>query len=574
MDNVTWAKIVVKELIHQKVRYFCIAPGSRSTPLIMAIHEHPLAQVMTHFDERGVGFHALGYAKASGMPVALVATSGTALGNMMPAVMEAYHDEIPLIVLTADRPPELQDCGANQTTDQLNFFGTHVKRSINIDCPSNTLSPQFLQQKCHHALQNALSLPQGPVQINCQFRKPLVGKTSQDLNLSPKRTYFSTPTIAKESMQEIADELMRHEKGVIIAGRLSLSSEMPAIAELARKLNWPILPDILSHCRDKQSHTIPHFEAILGASSDSKNLAPTAVLHLGKGYMSRTLLDYLAQNPPEKMFHVGQKRFDPAHIVTDHIKADPLLFTKELASQLKGSGPNPYTALWQDLNRTIAAKINTFFETKKSLSEMEVARLFSNHLGPFEALFLSNSMPIRDFSFLYSHAKKSGPLFANRGLSGIDGNIATAIGIAKAVKKRTWAVIGDLAFLHDLNSLAQLKRDLPITFFVINNGGGGIYSFRAIRSKKEFAEEALVCSHARDFRAIAEQFSLQYLKPKNREELEEMALYSAPQDGPCIIEIESDREENYAFHKSLNLSLKGFDKKLKPRTFATYGNAL
>ena len=574
MDNVAWAKIIVKELIHQKVRYFCIAPGSRSTPLIKAIDEHPLAQIMTHFDERGVGFHALGFAKATGMPVAIVATSGTALGNFMPAVMEAYHDEIPLIVLTGDRPPELQDCGANQTTNQVNFFGSHVKTSEEIPCPANTLSPQFIQQKCHHAMQKALCSPQGPVHFNCHYRKPLVGKSSEEIELSPKRTYLPTQMIDKSSLQEIADELMRHEKGVIIVGRLPLTREMGVVAELARKLGWPILPDILSHCRADQPTSIPHFEAIIENASDAKRLAPTAVLHLGKGYMSRTLLDFLAQNPPEKMFHVGQLRFDPAHIVTDHIKADPLVFASGLSTLLKGAGPNSFTALWEDLNKTIAKSITSFFDNKKSLSEMEVARLFSTHLGPYEGLFLSNSMPIRDFSFLFHHAKKAGPIFANRGLSGIDGNIATAIGIARALKKRTWAVIGDLAFLHDLNSLAQLKRDLPITFIVINNGGGGIYSFRAIREHKEFSEQILACSHARDFRAIAEQFSIQHFKPKTCEEFHEMALYGAPQDGPSIIEIETDREENYALHQELNRFLKGFDKKLKTRTFATYGPQL
>ncbi len=571
MDNVAWAKILVKELIHQKVRYFCVAPGMRSTPLIKAIDEHPLAQIMTHFDERGVGFHALGFAKATGMPVAIVTTSGTALGNIMPAVMEAYHDEIPLIVLSGDRPPELQDCGANQTTNQVNFFGLHVKQSDEIPCPANTLSPQFLQQKCHHTIQKALSSPQGPVHLNCHYRKPLVRKASEEIELSPKRTYLPTQVIDKNSLQEIADELMRHEKGAIIVGRLPLSSETHLITELARKLGWPILPDILSHCRADGPQSIPHFEAIIENSSDLKRLAPTAILHLGKGYMSRTLLDFLAQNPPEKMFHVSHLRFDPAHIVTDHVKADPLIFAENLSSLLKGAGPNSFTALWEDLNKTVAKSITSFFENKKSLSEMEVARLFSSHLGPYEGLFLSNSMPIRDFSYLYHHSKKAGPIFANRGLSGIDGNIATAIGIARALKKRTWAVIGDLAFLHDLNSLAQLKRDLPITFIVINNGGGGIYSFRATREHKEFSENVLACSHARDFRAIAEQFSLQHFKPKTCEEFQEIALYGAPQDGPSIIEIETDREENYTLHQELKRALKGFDKKLKTRTFATYG---
>jgi len=581
MDNTIWAGQLIKELIHQKVRKFVVCPGSRSTSLVCAIAEHPLAEATVHFDERGAGFYAMGLAKGLRSPVALVVTSGTALGNLMPAVMEAHHSEIPLILLTADRPPELQHCSANQTTYQNNFFTPFTRSSITVAAASKDVGLESLKSSVASAVKMATMPHMGPVQINCQFRKPFTNGTKTPAPPKggrPKITHMPfEKTLSSEVCEKMALDLCRGEKGMIILGEMPPNSSMDPIVSLARRLQWPIISDILSNSRihGEEKHTIPHYEGIIESVKNKGQIAPKTILHIGGSFVSAPLLELFRSHPPELYLQVDtkQERFDPGHLVTHRLVFDPNQFAQALLPHLRGESPSDFFKLWTTLGSEASLRLKKYFEKSQDLGEMEMVRELLNYVTPSTALFLSNSMPIRDANNYFYPKKGSGPIYGNRGLSGVDGNIATAVGVAEALSKPLVALFGDQAFLHDMNSLALIKKTLPLKMVVVNNGGGGIFSFLPIRDQRNVFESFFAAAHAMSLEAIAEQFGLQYFQPKNIAEFNKTLRFESPTDAPSLIEIHTDREANYKAHQSLLNSLKGLDKKVSlssPKRAALY----
>lgn len=586
-ENEEWAKTIVKELIHQKVRTFAIAPGSRSTPLVLAIADHPLAQSHVHFDERGAAYYALGYAKASGTPAAIVVTSGTALGNVMPAVMEASHSGIPLIVISADFPPELRNCGANQTTDQVKLFGSFVRfsadipcpqsgpferQSTAISCPQEGLSLEYIRSLIASGVQKALYPHSGPIHLNCMFRKPLFTLDTKKKNLPSTTTKirFAPPkiTLSDDQFEQIALDFSRYDKGMIIAGEMPPKHSIDPLISLARRLQWPVMADILSNIRihGPEESSIEYFDIIMDNFENKKQIAPDFVLHLGGNFYSKPLHELISAIPPEKYLHVSAlpSSSDPHHIVTDRVHMDPYEFVKELAESTRGNAPSEYLSLWKTLEERTKETLNTAFSAKEQFKELGSYLLLSDAIDESDALYLSISLPIRHSNRLFFPKKRMGPTYCNRGLSGIDGNIATAVGICEALKRPLIAIVGDQAFLHDMNSLAQIKKTLPLQIIVMNNGGGGIFSHLPIREKKEHCNTYFTASHSLDFESIVEQFDLQYFCPKAEKDLEDFILYKAPKDAPSIIEIQSCKEKNYADYLKFHSLFKGIYKKATP----------
>ncbi len=553
--NERFAKQLIDLLIAQGVTYFCCAPGSRSTPLLVAVASHPLAKRWVHFDERGLAFHALGFAKATRKPVAIIATSGTAVGNLLPASMEAYNERIPLILLTADRPPELQACGANQTCDQVRLFQNCTRFQIELPCPSSALPEDYLSTTVGQAVFSALHAPQGPVHINCMFREPLIA--SQPVPFPTSRpSYFSESTLYP-SAYTIADwraRVSQVQRGVILCG----SDHLPyseAVLRLAEALDWPIFADILSPLRTRGAHELlfTQSDPLLKAKPD---IAFDAIIQFGNRFVSKTLQQWLERQSLQFYLHVSDHtmRQDPSHLITHRLQTTPQIFCQELAAQ-SSLPKKTETELLKKLHMSCEEAMTSYFTENLELSEPGIFHTLACLFNEEWALFLANSMPIRDANQVFAPTHPCGPIFANRGVSGIDGNIATAVGIAQGCQKPTLAIIGDLTCLHDLNSLAQMTRGVPVVLLVINNSGGGIFSFLPISQREDLFEEMIAASHSLEFSKAAEGFGLPYYNP---ETLSELALILRDQrtfPQSCLIEVTTDRHKNVAIHQHLHQAI-------------------
>lgn len=569
--NELWAKLIIKELIHHGVRLFCIAPGSQSTPLIIAATQHPLAKTHFHYDERGMSFYALGYAKASRCPGALIVTSGTAVANLLPAVMEAHCDHIPLILITADRPPELRECGANQTCDQVKIFENFVRWHIDLPCPDAKISPSYIGSIISQAIASATFSPAGPVHINCMLRKPLfsdVEDPSLKLHSIIRSQHNAQTTftlgrhiLQSHDMEQLANELSEHEKGVILVSTLPSFNVLEPLYTLSRLLQWPIFPDVLSQARSAGTGygVVPYYDLILTALTTNEDFALDAILQIGDRFVSQQLCTWIASKKPKihchVTFHIDSK--DPIHSITHRVICDITHFTKHFSRYLPGRAPSSWFKMWKELNTITAHALDSFFTTHNALNEPRLFHHLASCLNDSTGLFVSNSMPIRNADAFFCPQTRLDPIFCNRGLSGIDGNIASAAGIAHALEKPIIAIFGDLAFIHDINSLAQVK-DLSIKLIVINNNGGSIFSFLPIAKKEKLFTPFFTASHGLDFKHAASLFGLYYTKPKTLEELQK--TLHCPSS--YLIEIQTPFTQNIEVHKTITQHLKEVHKTL------------
>ena len=565
MLNELWSKLIIKELIHHGVRTFCIAPGSRSTPLTLAAANHPLAETIIHYDERGLAFHALGYAKGSERPVALIVTSGSAVGNLLPAIMEAYHDHIPLILLTADRPPELRDTGANQATDQTRIFQNFVHWECDFPCPDPKISQAFIGTTVAQGISHALSEPKGPVHFNCMFRKPLheIGETpplslhssNRSMHSAETAVSIGKPQIDDKAFEQIADELSEYEKGIILVSGTEKFQDCEKIYALSRLLQWPIFPDILSSIRNHgwASGVVSSYDLIIKAIGANEDFAPDAILQLGDRFVSSKLMDWIAIKKPKVHCHIAShiQRKDPIHSVTHRVVTDPEDFIQKLPNHLSGNPPSKWLEIWKELNYLSQKGIASYFKEHSSLSEPFLFHTLMTQGNPSTLFFFSNSMCIRNGDAFFSPEEPVGMIYGNRGLSGIDGNIATVAGLAKGSGKPVIACLGDLAFLHDINSLPLLKN-LPVKLIVINNNGGDIFSFLPISERKDIFKTYFTTPHNFSFEDAGSLFGCDYENPQTIKDLQEALSSSRSQ----IIELKTKPNGNKKIHQGLLTNIK------------------
>ncbi len=551
--NELWANTMIKELIHHGVRYFCISPGSRSTPLVLAASAHPLAETFVHFDERGMSFHGLGYAKASKSPVCLIVTSGTAAGNLLPAVMEAFHDEIPLIVLTADRPPELRNTGANQATDQVRLYQNFVRHQVDLPCSDASIPTSFLGTTIAQAMGFANGENKGPVHINCMLREPFFS-TDRTRFFSPPITHSAHTSIfpgkkgiAPAELSALYDEFAEYEKGLILVGGNQSWDSLTSLLSLAERLKWPIFPDILSPVRRerKSPFLTLGYDLMLKSIGLNEDLSPDAILQFGDRFVSKKVFEWLSLKKPKVYIHVAPNlyRKDINHSITHRVESSPETFCRSLVNRAEERKASSWSEFWSALSKNVDESIHHYFAAESTYSEPALFHTLSKTVEKDTALFLSNSMPIRDADAFFLPKHHKGPIYANRGLSGIDGNIATAIGIAKAEGRRVLAVVGDLAFLHDINSLAQLQSlSTPISFLVINNNGGGIFSHLPIAKKEKEFRTFFQTPHSAELKHTAPLFGLSYSAPISLEALQEDLKKGSAEHR--LIEVKTDAKTN------------------------------
>ncbi len=569
--NSLWASLIVEELVRLGVTYFCVSPGSRSAPLTVAAAQSESVEVLMHFDERGAAFHALGYARAAGRPAALICTSGTAAANYLPAIVEASMSSAPMIVLTADRPPELRGTLANQTIDQVKLYSTYVRRHVDMPCPNTSIKPEFVLSTIDETVYRSLDSPAGPVHINCMFREPLAptdtyedfseylsGDVERWLNSdAPFTTHgIHSGSTSEPDLWKIAESAGKIEKGLIVVGRLRDDREAEAVLKLSRRLSWPILPDILSQLRlgNDDSHLIASYDQMLNSPTFAGNHQAELCLHIGGPVTSKRLMQYLDSLTLKRYIHVSTdpRRLDPSHHVTDTLNSDIVEFCEHLAPMVPEREGGRWMIEFRNACDHVSDAIDSIMDSSAGLTEPMVARLISRNITANTGLFLASSLPIREMDLF---ADCVGPLVhvaANRGASGIDGTVASASGFASGLGRPVTALIGDLALLHDLNSLALAKSiKTPVVLVVLNNNGGNIFSFLPIAAHGDVFEKYFITPHGYTFEHVARMFDINYIPVQSQQEFVDVYARALQSAEPSLIEITIDRRTTVETHNAI-----------------------
>lgn len=563
--NRLWAYLLVEELVRCGVGLFCVAPGSRSTPLVAALAAHPRARSLVHFDERGTAFAALGYARATGRPAAWITTSGTAVANGLPAVVEASTDGIPMVLLTADRPPELRQTGANQTIDQPDIFGDYVRWRFDLPAPDLAMDPAVVLTTVDQAAYRATRAPGGPVHLNLMFREPFLPDGDEDLPAPtswresgvPYTRYAATrPAVDAAEIRDLGEVLRPVGRGLLVAGRLTSRKQGEAALRLAGALGWPLLPDVGSQIRlgtEQDGLVIPYYDALLASEEFSAAHVPEAVIHLGGRSLSKRLEQFLGRSGPDPYIVARENpfRLDPAHSVTHSVEVDIVDFCSSLAGVVtEGSRgrDTAWAAGWREASEEVGRHLDGVATTE--LHEPFVARSVSQNVPSDHGLVVASSMPIRDLDTYATTGGAPVPVAANRGASGIDGTVATAAGFARGLDGPVTLLIGDLALLHDLNSLALL-REVRAIVVVINNDGGGIFSFLPVSSQRQFFEPYFGTPQGVGFEPAARMFGLDYEMPGDHAGFVGAYRRACSRGSSTLIEVRTERGENLSLHREL-----------------------
>jgi 2-succinyl-5-enolpyruvyl-6-hydroxy-3-cyclohexene-1-carboxylate synthase len=568
--NQLWGYLIIAELIRNGVDYFVISPGSRSTPLTVAVAQHQQARKIICLDERGAAFHAIGYARATGNPAVLICTSGTAAANYLPAVIEAAMDNLPLIILSGDRPPELRQTGANQTIQQVNLYGDYIAWQCDLPCPTAEINPSMVLTTIDQAVFRSRQAPGGAIHLNCMFREPLAPSADTPLTIPDSLTkwhennlpytQYARQLIIPDSpvIQRVIETIEASKAGILAIGLLKSPLEIEAVITLATRLNWAVFADIQSGLRLRQDfpNLIHYFDRLLITDRAIELERVDTIVQLGTRIVSSQWLKWLEKSSPLNYIVVTSDadRHDPHHLVSQKISADLVYFCQQLAQQLPLQAP----ATWVQQLRSDSDRIGleiTKFLTASQLTEPTISHTISELLPPQHGLWIGNSMPIRDLDMYGVGAisnATSPRIGANRATSGIEGAIASATGFAVGLQAPVTAILGDLSSLHDLNSLALLQQNRqPVIVIIINNDGGGIFSFLPIANSTEIFESYFGTPHGLDFRNAAAMFKLAYDLPQNRDEFIRSYNQALTTKKSTIIEVATDRTDNLRVHQEL-----------------------
>ncbi len=482
---------LVEELALGGVRHACISPGSRSTPLALALARHDDIQIHVHLDERSSGFFAVGLAKALRRPVAVLCTSGTAAAELFPAVVEASQSRMPLILLTADRPPSLRRTGANQTIDQVELYGRHARAYLEPPVPTVLEHPAEWRRAGRAAVAGCGGLRPGPVQVDCPFDEPLVPEGDEidpgEPLGGPERQDFHPPPSADEVEQVVQEFSGR--RGVVVAGT---ATWMPPgfTVFLARRLGWPVLAEPTSNVR-RPGQALSAGQALVASSTWIDAHRPELVLQVGATPTARATQRLVARSARSVVVDAHHLDPDPHHRAALRIHADPERLVEALGGRRIAPAPGGWIDDWRLADITARRVMDELLDRNQAPTELQIARDLAAAIPSRGTLFVGNSMPVRDLD--HAMAPRDGlEVIANRGASGIDGLVSTALGIASAGPRATGpgptlALMGDLSFLYDAGALLwNARRGANLTVVVPNNAGGQIFSFLSQRDLPEF----------------------------------------------------------------------------------------
>lgn len=483
-----FAHAVVDEWARSGVTRAVVAPGSRNTPLVLALARHAAIEVDVVIDERSAAFRALGMALADGRPAVVCCTSGTAAANLFPAVIEAHHARVPLLVCTADRPPELRDCGAGQTIDQTRLYGTAVRWFHDPGPPDSApgaeVSWRALACRAYAA---AVGSPPGPVHLNLPFREPLVPLEAQPRGgRSDGRSWVETMRPARApddaTVARVVELVRANPRGVVVAG-WGCGASPSTVERFARAAGWPMLADATSGVR-AGSRAVSTYEALLRAEEFAAASRPDGVLRIGAPLTSKVAGAWLATPAMQILVDPDDVWLDPQRATTDRVVADVDALLGAVTARLPSrSTATEWERHWRDAELRARAALDAVLDAEPAV-EGRIARDAARALPDGAILAVASSLPVRALEWCME-PRGALRVVSNRGANGIDGFVSSTIGLAHASGAPTVGLCGDLCFLHDTNGLLAAGRDLAVTFLIVDNGGGGIFSYLPQRELPE-----------------------------------------------------------------------------------------
>ncbi len=589
------ARVLLDELVRCGLRHVVLCPGSRSTALAVAAHEHPGLLLHVALDERGAGYLAVGIGRATGVPAAVVVTSGTAVVNLHPAVVEADHDRVPLLLLTADRPPEMHGVGANQTIEQHGVFAGSPRWSVDLGVAGD--GPQEVARwrwTACRAFGTAVGRPvevpavvsldawqaPGPVHVDVPFREPTVpvaddGRSealpfTHPLDGRPDDAPWAVSEVephvpAGHVLRGLAERLSQVAHGLVVIGGAIPTGVGPLLA-LAEELGWPVIAEPHAPLDgDVEDGLLAHGSLLLATDSFASAHRPQLVLRVGRPTVARETAALLAAVPELVVIdaHGGWVDRDDERVTLVRGAVGPTL-TALRAVQQAGPGHEPDTtwrSAWRDADARAAATLDAQLGADlgvHDVSEPAVARALAAALPEGAALVVGSSMPIRDLD-LVATPRAGVTVLANRGASGIDGVVSTALGVAVAGSQATVALVGDLTLLHD--STAWLLREDPtgppadLVVVVLDNNGGGIFSFLPQRTHVDAFERLFGTPHGVELRHLAALHDLGYATPATTGEVVDAVIDALAAGGRHLVHVRTDRDENLALHRSLRAAV-------------------
>ena len=554
--NALWCSVLAETLVRRGVAQAVISPGSRSTPLTMTLVQNEGIEAIPVLDERSASFFALGLAKQTGKPVVLVCTSGTAGANYFPAVIEAHESGVPLIVITADRPPEMRDCASGQTIDQQKLFGGFVTFYHELAVPeANMALLRYLRQTVAHAVERAAA--GGPVHLNAPFRDPLppiADATAQGLAGEDWAAFFAHLDADTPESDNFATWVTLGKRGVIVAGPDAVEdvhAYVGKVDEIAATTGWPVLADVLSpvrHHSEGTSVVAAAYDVILRNVDLARTLAPEVVLCLGGWPTSKVLRGWLETCGAEVWLvsKHGAVNRDALHGRTRHIQTGVTKLMVDRGTTVDAV----YSQTWREAEGQASKALAEGLVMESTLVEPQVTATLAAHLPEGTPLFVANSMPVRDLEYFWPANARGVKVFFSRGANGIDGTFSTALGVAHG-NAPTVLLTGDLALLHDTNgflSVPQLRGSLTIV--LVNNGGGGIFNHLPVAQFNPPFEKYWATPQSVDFAKLCAAYGVAHVAVNDVAQLAALVA-ELPAAGVWVLEVRTERARDAAFRKKL-----------------------
>ncbi len=557
--NQRWAATAMAALAQSGVRHVVICPGSRSTPLALAAVADSRLSTWVVVDERSAAFLALGLAKGSRRPAAVLCTSGSAGAHFLPAAIEAFEGETPLVLITADRPAELHGFKAAQTIDQKNLFGHFVTRALHFEAPEEQPARfAHLIASVSTALASQTLVGLGPVHFNFAFREPLAPTDSAAIESISVRLPHTPQVQFEPELSNVKLLLQKSKRGVIVCGPQATDDTFgPAVSALGVHLDFPVLAEAASNARFGFVDNVWSYDALLRSADCAEQLRPDLIIRFGAGLTLKSLQAFVdSADCPVVQVCGSVRRSDPQHRATEIVVGDSAHVARLLMQDHRQS--HSFRASWATLQSTVESSLAAF---DTAWDEPSVARSVVAAIPSNSRLLLSSSMPIRDVDSFVATGQRRLQVHCNRGANGIDGLVSTAVGLALSNQSSpTVALLGDLAALHDLGGFLVAKKHQPnLTVVVVNNDGGGIFSFLPVADKTPHFETLFGTPHQVDFETVAKLGGAHFHRALSLADLN-AALESALRGGFHVIEARTDRQRNVDDHRrrfaKIEMSLK------------------
>lgn len=567
---------LVDALVRAGVTHACVSPGARSTPLTLCLAAHPHVRVWSHVDERCAAFFALGVAKRTRQPVVLVCTSGTAAANFFPAIAEAAYAHVPLVIVTADRPPELRDCGAPQTIDQIKLYGDVVKWFVEVGDPGG--GERYFRSIAARTVATSAAVPPGPVHLNMPLREPLTppadilaalrcaaddAKESHgSFDAAQDRPFDGAqdrlPT--RDTVAAVVRILRERPRGLVLSGpRDTLPAEAAAILRCAEVLGYPVIADPSANLGGGTGDgRVDAYDVVLRDARAAEPLRPDVVFRIGPLPTSKALTVLLRDrwDCPHIVLDPLGTWDDPLHARAVRVHADVVPTCLALAEAMRCAGGEPHPTwrrLWTAAGARARASLAARLGAMKELFEGKAVTLLAECLPADACLYVGNSMPVRDVEAFWPLAGAPVRVLTNRGVNGIDGFVSSVLGAAAAVPDvPVIGLTGDLGFYHDLNGLLAARRaGVRATLVVLNNDGGGIFSYLPQAECGADFEELFLTPHGLDFRGAVEMYGCRFVRIASWEQFRSEVRASLTAQQTTVIEIPIDRVRSVALHREL-----------------------